>query len=308
MDAGRYGQRRLPVRSDGASGTLMDGEAVPGGGLGMPLSLDMRERIEALIAPLRSPLSEYGFANLWLFRDRHDYRFVDGDLPHITGRTYDGERHAMPLVSIDAEGAARLLDGVDCLYPLSDDALAQAGFDVRWNDDDADYVYRAEALAKLDGAKAKRAQARAFEAEQAPVAEPLSDANLVSARTVLDGWLADVGRDPDMTDLDACREALARREALGLDGLLVTTGAGEPAAFLLAGTNADGSRVVHFAKGRRVHAGAYPWMFARFAATCGAAIVNFEQDLGKPGFAQAKRALAPMGQLRKYRASKRGGA
>ena len=286
----------------------MDGEAVPGGGLGLPLSLGMRERIEGLIAPLRSPLSEYGFANLWLFRDRHDYRFVDGDLPHLTGRTYDGERHAMPLVSLDAESAARLLDGVDCLYPLGDDALARAGFDVRWNDDDADYVYRADALAKLEGAKAKRAQARAFEVEQAPVAAPLSDVNLDSARAVLDGWFADVGRGPDDTDLDACREALALREALGLDGLLVTTGAGEPAAFLLAGTNADGSRVVHFAKGRRVHAGAYPWMFARFAATCGAAIVNFEQDLGKPGFAQAKRALAPMGQLRKYRLIKRGGA
>ena len=229
----------------------MYGEAVPGGGLGLPLSLDMRERIEGLIAPLRSPLSEYGFANLWLFRDRHDYRFVDGYLPHLTGRTYDGERHAMPLTPLDAATALRLLDEVDCLYPIGKEAhaLAEAArLDIRWNDDDADYVYRAEALAKLDGAKAKRAQARAFDSEQAPIAEPLSAANLHSARAVLDGWFADVGRDPDATDLDACREALAQREALGLDGLLVTTGAGEPAAFLLAGTNADGSRVVHFAK------------------------------------------------------------
>jgi len=64
---------------------------------------------------------------------------------------------------------------------------------------------------------------------------------------------------------------------------------------------ADGSRIVHYAKGRRAYAGAYPWMFAHYAAQAGVARINFEQDLGKPGFAQAKRAFAPAAKLRKFR-------
>ena len=120
--------------------------------------------------------------------------------------------------------------------------------------------------------------------------------------------LADVGRAPAATDYHECREALAWRAALRLEGWMAVLGSGEPVAFLLAGPEVAGTRIVHFAKGRRAHAGAYPWLFAQFAAVCGAARLNFEQDLGNPGFAQAKRALAPAGQLRKYRLWPAGGA
>lgn len=259
-------------------------------------------RLAAWLArPQRRP-SEYSLANLYLYRERHGYRLVENPIPHLLGVTYDGERHALPLAPLDDDGvAAMLLDSADCLFPLEQaeaEALAgRLGLVIDWRDDDSDYLYDASHLARLDGAKPKRAQARAFEEQTAP---ELAELDKDAALAVLEGWLTDVGKSSQDTDFDECREAIALGKELGLSGYM-TIVAREPVAFLLAGPSANGTRIVHFAKGRRAFAGAYPWMFARFAAICGAERLNFEQDLGKPGFAQAKRALAPVAQLRKYR-------
>jgi len=262
-------------------------------------------RIAALLAEAPRAPSEYSLANLWLYRGRHAYRLAEAPVPHILGTTYDGERHALPFGPLSPETARRLLDGADCLYPLDRaeaEALAAAGgFAADRREADSDYLYAADRLARLDGAKAKRAQARAFAAAAAPRLVPIAAAGEAAARAVLDGWLADVGRAAEATDVAECREAIAMRDALGLDARLVLAGGGDPVAFLIAGPGADGSRIVHFAKGRRAFAGAYPWMFAAYAAQHPGARLNFEQDLGKPGFAQAKRALAPAGRIDKYR-------
>lgn len=272
--------------------------------------IDALDDLRPLIAATRSPLSEYSLANLALFADRHDYWFHARPVPHVRGVTYDGVRHALPLVPLDAPldvaDCARLLAEVDCIAPLGDDApelAARLGLGLDWNEADSDYVYDAGRLAALTGAKAKRAQARAFERECRPALLPLDAATIDLAVHVLDGWRDDVGRDDDGTDYRECRNALDLRDALDLDGLIVAV-AGEPVAFLLSGPGADGSRIVHFAKGRRAFSGAYPWLFARLAAQAGAGRINFEQDLGKPGFAQAKRAFAPAARLRKYRMRK----
>lgn len=274
---------------------------------GAPVSAAILPRLRPLIAATRSPLSEYSLANLFLFRARHRYRFLETPIPHVRGTTYDGERHVLPLAPLDAETCMALLDTADCIGPLGAEAGALAArfaLDCAWNDADSDYVYSAERLATLADAKAKRAQARAFERDSRPRAIQFDAESAQSAREVLDGWFADVGRAPDDTDLSECREAIDHAYALGLEGLIVFAGGG-PVAFLLAGPGADSSRIVHFAKGRRACSGAYPWMFARYASACGAMRINFEQDLGKPGFAQAKRAFTPLERLRKYRLRQR---
>jgi hypothetical protein len=270
---------------------------------GAPISIDLLPRLATLVAATKSPLSEYCLANLFLFRGRHDYRFHEGPIPHVRGVTYDGLVHAMPLAPIDEDVARCLLDHANCIAPLGDEALEYAsrfGLACDWQEADSDYIYSAERLARLAGAKAKRAQARAFARDSRPEARILSAETLSSAQAVLEGWFEDVGRNASATDLAECREGLAHRVRLGLDGLVVIAN-GEPAAFLLAGDAADGSRIVHFAKGRRAYSGAYPWMFAAYAARAGADRINFEQDLGNAGFAQAKRAFAPAGKLRKFR-------
>lgn len=277
---------------------------------GEPLALDHANELTALLDRLASPFSEYRFANLYLFRQVHDYRFERGDLPRITGVTYDGIRHALPLVPLgDAETITALLDGVDCLFPIEARPAAAAkalGFAMGWNEDDSDYLYESARLAALAGPvmKAKRSQAKAFAAEHRPVVEALGDATRDKALALLDAWLGDVARPRGATDHDACREAILRQQALGLEGIIVCAGAGEPQAMLIAGPQRGNARVVHFAKARRALAGAHGWAVAQFAAHAGAAYLNFEQDLGHAGFRQAKRAFDPVTLLRKYRISR----
>jgi hypothetical protein len=276
---------------------------------GEPLSLALLADLAPLIASTRSGLSEYSLANLYLYRRRHRYRYLEWPVRHIRGVTYDGAVHALPLVPLRREDAEALLAICDCIAPVGagGPALAEAlGLDCAWQDADSDYVYDAGRLAVLAGAKAKRAHARAFEARYAPAFVPLTGDSMPLARDILTGWFADVGRSAQDTDLDECREGLELRERLGLEGWLTLVG-DEPAGFILTGPAADGSHIVHFAKGRRFYAGAYPWMFARYAARIGQGRINFEQDLGKPGFAQAKRAFAPVALLHKYRLGRRPG-
>jgi hypothetical protein len=269
-----------------------------------PLGLPHKAKVSSLLQATGSPLSEYSFANLYLFRQRHDYHVIAGDAPAVLGRTYDGERHALPLGPLTQESAHAMLERADCLFPI-DEAHAGAaealGLASDWREADCDYVYDRADLGVLAGAKAKRAQARSFAAQCAPTPEPLTPSLEAEANEVLDGWMADTHRAPGETDDDACREAIGSLSALELSGLLVRTGDGRPVAFMISSTGAAGSEIVHFAKGRRAFDGVYPWMFARFAQLSAADELNFEQDLGHPGFAQSKKAFAPKLRRRKLR-------
>jgi hypothetical protein len=287
-----------------APATLPGEGSGPAGG--RPLLLSDREQIDrALSSCAEMAPSELSFANLYLFRDRHDYALVAEPVPHVTGTTYDGERHALPLVPVDAAIARALLGaGVDCVYPVGSEgpALAEeAGLGVRHVDADSDYWFDGQQLSSLVKAKQRRAQARSFEAEHAPRFEPWQAGLAGEALQVLDGWLADVGRTAEATDFDACREAIGLADAIGLEGGLVRIASGEPVAFVLASRRGDAVRILHFAKGRRAYSAAYPWMFSTYAQQCGARLFNFEQDLGNPGLAQSKRAYAPIARAPKYR-------
>lgn len=274
-------------------------------GDGRALTPADRATIDRALAGGAFAPAEHAFANLWLFRDRHDYRLHDRPVPHLRGTTYDGERHALPLGPIDASVAGALLADVDCLYPIGSEGpvlAASLGLAIDHDPADSDYWYDAGALATLADARTRRQQAAAFAEAMSPVAVPWTPALADESRFVLDGWMTDVARSTRDTDDCECREALEMAGPLGLEGILVRTGQGEPVSFLLASASEDGTaRTVHFAKGRRATSGAYPWMFAHYARSSGATWLNFEQDLGKPGFAQAKRAYAPIRHQPKYR-------
>jgi uncharacterized protein len=269
-----------------------------------PLSLAHRECIEPLLERLGPCLSEHVFANLYLFRAVHDYRLRRAPIPHILGLTYDKARHAMPLAPCDASIANRLLESADCLYPLAGVAGQddESRFRVSWNEDDSDYLYEAQRLAALGGPRLrdKRRQASSFASVAKPSIRTLDRESRHHAYAVLDLWSRQVAPLHRETDYEACREALDCLEALGMGGMLVTA-AGKACAFLLFSRLSQDTVVVHFAKGDRELDGLYPYLFSQFAAQAGVPWLNLEQDLGKVGLRQAKRALDPTRRLRKFR-------
>jgi hypothetical protein len=258
-----------------------------------------------------SPLSECAFANLYLFREAHQYRVAEGPWPHLLGRTYDGEETATPLFDLAAapvEAVREILGEGRRIYPVDEVRASALGelYEGGWSDADSDYVYDAARLRTLAGLKDRLSQAERFAAEAEPRIEPIeSAAALRAAYRVLDLWLEESAKPWAATDYAACCEALDLREALGLFGLMVFAGRA-PVGFVLASALNDDMAAVHFAKGLRSPVGIYPFMFRAFARwKTNLLWVNFEQDLGHPGFRQAKRSYRPVRMQRKFRLAPR---
>jgi hypothetical protein len=275
--------------------------------VGEQLGLAHRAFVEPLLRKFDSPLSEYSFANLFLFREVHQYSLMTDPLPHVLGRTYDGVRHAMPLWPIQPTEVPLLLGSAECIYPVAEDlakAAVSHGLVARWNDDDSDYIFDTQKLASLEGKvlRGKRAQAKAFASEHNPSVTELAADNLGEAFQVLKLWGRQVDRPRGDTDYAACEDALNHFAALDLHGILIHSGTQrQPTGFLLAQRLGSDSTAVHFAKGDRASPGVYPYLFSQYAARSHSARLNFEQDLGKPGLRRAKRALDPDRMQRKYR-------
>ncbi len=257
-------------------------------------------------------LSEYSFANFYLFRKVHDYAVVSDDrgVMGVSGKTYDNAACFTPLFDVtraDPAELVRLIETFGCLYPIDRtevERLDPGRFMAGQNPDDADYVYGAEKLRGYPGRKlaAKRNLVKQFLSAYRVFVRPYHPKRRADAQTVLDLWQAENGHDPETTDYYPAAEALALARELDLFGCVFYVD-DAPAGFLLAAANTPEMCTVHFAKGGRKFQGIFPYMFSRFAAANGDRFrfYNFEQDLGKPNFKKNKQSYAPDRLLAKYR-------
>ena len=282
---------------------------------GLPLALELQGPIEAALARLREGsgaqcLSDHAFSNLYLFREAHDYRYLPGDWPCISGRTYDGTRHLMPLFALDSaphDLLRRLLDGHGCFYPVAQrdaQGLPPEAFDLSDSPDDADYLYAARQFVDYPGRTLahKRSQMRQLLATRTLSAEPFGEAGAADAHAVLRGWMAQKGKTAGEADEAPCIEAIAQAGRFGLEGF-VHLADNAPVVFVLAQELQPGVFVMRFAKGLDSHAGIYPYMFQHFCRSLGRPVewLNFEQDMGLPGFRRSKRSYGPAALIPKLR-------
>lgn len=286
---------------------------------GAPITLALQPRIEAALDALRHGtgaqcLSDHAFSNLYLFREAHGYRFLDGDWPGVAGRTYDGTRHFLPL--FDAAAAppavlAALIEAHGCLYPVTTaqtQALPAERFAAACSPDDADYLYAAATLRDYAGrglAK-KRNLVRQFRAQHAPQAVRFDATQAQAARTVLSGWMAHKGKGEGEADERACLEAIDHAQHFGFEGFVHYVGS-LPVAFLLVQVLQPGVFAVRFAKGLDSHVGVYPYMFQHLCRAFEQRVqwLNFEQDMGQAGFRRSKRSYQPSALLQKWRVALR---
>ena len=187
-----------------------------------PLSLAHADQIEQVLSGWRlrrgrEALSEFSFANLYLFRGVHRYHWRGGAWPALRGLTYDGCSHVLPLFDAAIAPVAvlhSLLDETDCLFPLLASQAAQLGpaFASEAREADTDYLYPADNFRHLRGPvlRKKRAQLQRLVAEAGPpTCAPVDADRIPAALAVLAGWLADRGKARDDADAGPCREALA---------------------------------------------------------------------------------------------------
>jgi hypothetical protein len=282
---------------------------------GEPLTVALAAGVDAALRALSADpgetcLSEHAFANLYLFRQAHAYRYVAGDYPHVSGLTYDGARHVLPLFALDTaprDVVQALLRQHDCFYPLSTaqvDRLDPAIFSWSAVRADADYLYPAANFIGYRGTNLakKRNLMKQLLAAHAVTARPYHPGLARDAMSVHAGWMHAKHKAQGEADDAPCGEALLHAGVLGLEGFLYEV-EGLPVGFVLAQEIRPAVFAMRFAKGLAACKGIYQYMFHHFCTAFARPVawLNFEQDMGLDNFRQTKLSYAPAALLPKYR-------
>ncbi len=274
------------------------------------LGLQHKDILRPLLSEAKAGLSEYTFANLYLFRANHEYEVITDKHIFIRGRSYDGKTYLMPtrdVRTMDIGGYDALLKTVDFLFPIPEAWLSvfpPARFETTFRDGDRDYVYTVEKMSTYKGRSLhkKRNLLSQFQKLYTHDARPLTNDLLDQARGILEDWQESSNTDTSDTDYAACREALGRYEELVLCGGIYYAD-GEPAGFVLGEEVHDDTFVLHFAKARVKYKGVYQYMFNNFARILPPKYryLNLEQDLDKENLRVFKASYQPDLMLRKAR-------
>lgn len=272
------------------------------------ITLAHRPLLHPLFQRLPEGISEFTFANIYLFREGHNYRLsrlVDGRLV-LLGRD-GGQRFFMsPFGLPDQAVLDRLMaehNRMKCVSVTQKPQLEAMGYQVLADRDNFDYLYSRRELAELNGRKfmKKRNLIKAFVNNYHYEGRPLLEEYLGDALTILEQWKDE---HDSLGDYQATREALEKGEELQLCGGIYYAD-GEPAAFTLGEELACGkSFVIHFEKALQRFKGLYQFVNQSFASIIGEPYetLNREQDLGEEGLRHAKLSYRPVGFVEKFMA------
>jgi hypothetical protein len=275
-----------------------------------PLDLDLRDEMQPGLSQLPDGVSEYTFANLFLFRGRYRYRVSRApDETFVISGEAGGKKFFMTPCGAPGRGTLEALfrshdywKGIpDSVLAPNRERLEEWGVAIAEDRDNFDYLYLRQDLAELAGKKyhKKRNLVNQFVNYYAHEERPLSPELVPQALRVLDRWREDKGFDGDYA---AARESLERFAALDLRGAMYYIN-GEPAGWCL-GEGIAGGRMfaVHFEKALDEYKGIFQYINQSFAASLPESFlhINREQDLGDEGLRQAKLTYRPSGFVRKY--------
>jgi uncharacterized protein len=271
------------------------------------LSLSMRGILHPLFHSLEDGISEYTFANIYLFRDRYSYK-----VSHVSHSQYiltgerEGKKFFLLPFGLPKKEALKDMFAEHGYLKLVSESIAQElapieGFTVEEDRDNFDYLYLREKLANLDGRKLhkKRNLVNVFVNNYSFVGRTLWSQNKSDALSILDGWRTT--RDSD-GDYHSTKEAIEHLEELGLHGSIVYVDS-EPAGFTIGEELMKGKCfAIHFEKAFDKYKGIYQFMNKCFSSLLSEKYqyINREQDLGDAGLRQAKESYKPIGFVKKY--------
>jgi hypothetical protein len=274
------------------------------------LTFDHKELLYERLKKIDTPVSEYSFANLYLFRKNHDYEVLFDEEIFIRGKTYDGSTYIMPTFDIMNKGVAYLkeiLKEADILFPIPEEWLGtfnRGEFEYSYSEDDTDYLYTIEKMSTFKGnmMHKKKNLLNQFMKLYEHEAYPLIETRMADAYSILDQWQEDMEVSSEETDYYPCQEALKLYEDLIICGGIYYVNK-EPGGFIIGEEMNDETFALHFAKGKRKFKGLYQYMYNTFANILPKKYkwMNFEQDLGKMELRIAKSSYVPDMMVKKYR-------
>lgn len=279
-----------------------------------PLGFEHKELITRLCKDLSIPLSEYNFANLYLFRALHKYALLplEGSRYAIRGVSYTGLPFFMPLFHPDNWSSSIAIAKeyeVQYIFPIPEQwftDLQGDGYTVDVSESDSDYLFEKEAIKTFQGRAhdGHRNLVRNFASDHTITVEKLCSSNRSKALFVIDGWAKDRRAESQQYELEACKESVALADLLGLEGWVYTVDQ-TPSGLLIGGPLTSSMYIYHFSKTTLQYRGLPTYMHQDAAGRIGQqyTVLNWEQDLGIEGLRKAKRsyhpiALAKKGKLR----------
>jgi hypothetical protein len=274
------------------------------------LTFDHKAFLYERLRKIDTPVAEYSFANLYLFRKNHDYEVLFDEETFIRGKTYDGKTYIMPAFDIrnmDVAYLKEVMKEADFLFPIPEEWLAifnGGGFEYSYSEDDTDYLYTIEKMSTFKGnmMHKKKNLLNQFMKLYSHEAYPLVETHMADAYTILDQWQEDMGVSREETDYSPCQEALKRYDDLVICGGIYYVDK-EPGGFIIGEEMNEETFALHFAKGKRKFKGLYQYMYNTFANILPKKYkwMNFEQDLGKMELRIAKASYYPDVLVKKYR-------
>ena len=278
-----------------------------------PLSLAHRDLLTPRLQALHFELSEYSFANLYLFRSVHTYEVLFAEGIYISGKTRDGHLFLMPTCRPSHSSCCteikKLLQDHEFLYPIPPEGLVWFPprlFESSHLDADTDYIYKIEKFRTYPGRhlSSRRNLLKQFK-EHTPNhrSQSLTTAHTLDALALLDKWQAHAHADKRFTDYEACKDALEKFDMLHLQGRVVYTEKEQMIGFIIGESLTSSTYDFHFAKGDTAYKGIYQFLYNDFALSLEDTFefINLEQDLGSADLAQSKRAYQPDRLLPKMR-------
>lgn len=271
------------------------------------IDMTLRSELHPLFKGLESGISEFTFANIYLFRETHNYQIsrLPDNLYLIAGKDKEASFFMLPfgLPGKDlVDELFRKFISMKCLPERQAPILTDMGYAVSEDRDNFDYLYLREDLATLPGARfhKKRSLIKAFIDNYSYEGKPLREEYIRDAMEVLEEWRQERGPG----DYAAAKEALEKAWELQLCGGVYYVNS-RPAAYTLGEEIAKGDTfVVHFEKAIGLYKGLYQFVNQTFASILPKRYrtINREQDLGDEGLRQAKMTYRPVGFVKKYRA------
>lgn len=257
------------------------------------------------------PISDYTFANIFLFRSVSNYEFVTTDCGlFIAGCNRQAQRYLMPLIDLrkcDQKTFDILRDKDNFLFPIPEEWLSsfpEDKFVITCDDSESDYIYLTEKMAAFKGKQYNRHRnhLNQFLSAYNHQVEIISEKNVSKAMIILQAWQDDSGLALKETDFEQCREALEKFVKLALWGSIYYI-EHEPAGFIIGEPLNNETFVLHFAKAIKQYRGVYEFMFNDTARHLlpRYRFLNLEEDMGNENLRQTKESYGPEAILKKYR-------
>jgi hypothetical protein len=258
-------------------------------------------------------ISDYTFANVYLFRKISNYEFLSVDCGlFVSGQNKQKQSYIMPLNDprgCDIKTFNEILDKRNFFFPIPQEWLSyfpEDKFIISYDESESDYIYLTEKMASFKGKQylRHRNHLHQFLSSYVPESKPISADNFQDAMTVLQKWQNNSKSTPDKTDFEQCSEALQKFSGLALRGIIYYI-VNEPAGFIIGEALNTDTFCLHFAKASTKYHGIYEFMFNDTAKRLQSQYkyLNLEEDMGNKNLRRTKSSYGTEFLLKKYRVS-----